>query len=518
MLRISPETLLCDLPLHGSAASRAIERAALAELLPHRLMRHAAQAVAALAQALAPHARHVWFACGPGNNGGDGLLAAALLRQQRPDLELTLSWHGQEAQLPDDAREALRQARAAGLRFTDGPPEAFDLGVDALLGLGSRGLDAGPMADWMRCLQQTPATVLCVDLPSGLDPDSGVWRNPGPALPAGPRHTLSLLTLKPGLFTADGRDAAGQIWLDRLGVAPDDASADAWLAGAGRTDARVRQQCHALHKGSHGDLLVLGGQDVSVDGIGMTGAALLAARAGLQAGAGRVYLGLLGAGSASSALDPLWPELMWRPAQASAEGELARQATTVCGCGGGSAVREVLAPLLDASPRLVLDADALNAIAARPDWRARLAERRARGQHTVLTPHPLEAARLLGCDSAQIQSDRLAAASRLARELQCVVVLKGSGSVIAAPEHVPLINPTGNALLATAGTGDVLAGLVGAYWTQLTSSACAGDAPDQALAATRRAVYRHGALADAWPAGRSLRAGELVAGITPWPG
>ena len=516
MLRLSPANPFPDLPLHGAAASRAIERAALATLPPHTLMRRAAQAVAALAQALAPHARRIWFACGPGNNGGDGLLAAALLSQQRPDLALTVSWRGEEAQLPADARDALRQARATGLRFTDGPPEAFDLGVDALLGLGSRGLDAGPMANWMRCLQQTPATVLCVDLPSGLDPDNGVWRNPGPALPAGPRHTLSLLTLKPGLFTADGRDAAGQVWLDRLGVEPDDASADAWLAGAARTDARARQQRHALHKGSHGDLLVLGGQDVSVDGIGMTGAALLAARAGLQAGAGRVYLGLLGAGSASIALDPLWPELMWRPAQASAEGELARQATTVCGCGGGRAVRAVLAPLLDASPRLVLDADALNAIANQPDWRAQLAGRRTRGQHTVLTPHPLEAARLLGCDSAQIQSDRLAAASRLARELQCVVVLKGSGSVIATPERAPLINPTGNALLATAGTGDVLAGMIGAYWAQLAGSASVDNALDQALVAGRRAVYRHGALADAWPAGRGLRAGELIAGITSW--
>lgn len=538
LLRLDPGSCRPKLPLHGSAASRAIEQAALAGLPSHLLMQRAAGAVAALARALQPHARQVWIACGPGNNGGDGLLAAALLRAQLPQTRLTVSWHGDEARLSSDARYALQQARAAGLEFADQPPEDFDLGIDALLGLGGRGLETGPMADWMRALQQTRATVLCVDLPSGLDCDSGSWRNPFEARPAGPRHTLSLLTLKPGLFTADGRDAAGQIWLDRLGVAADQLPPDAWLNAPDADPGQARQQRHGAHKGSHGDLLVLGGQDVSVDGNGMSGAALLAARAGLQAGAGRVYLGLLGAGPATPALDLLWPELMFRPAQASAEGELARQATTVCGCGGGQSVRAVLPALLEHSPRLLLDADALNALAQQADWRAQLSRRLARGQHSILTPHPLEAARLLGCDSAQVQADRLQAARRLAQEFQCVVVLKGSGSVIAAPGQIPLINATGNALLATAGTGDVLAGMVGAYWAQTAQARQTGQMPaamsqhspngglddgsgiglEIALRAACRAVQQHGALADRWPSGRGLRAGDLLAGLTPWPG
>lgn len=542
LLRLDPGSCRPKLPLHGSAASRAIEQAALARLPPHQLMQRAAGSVAALARALQPHARHVWLACGPGNNGGDGLLAAALLRAQLPQTRLTISWQGDESRLPDDARYALQQARAAGLEFSDRPPEDFDLGIDALLGLGGRGLGPGPMADWMLALQQTRATVLCVDLPSGLECDSGAWRNPFEARPMGPRHTLSLLTLKPGLFTADGRDAAGQVWLDRLGVAADQLAPDAWLNAPDTDPGPTRQQCHGAHKGSHGDLLVLGGQDVSVDGNGMSGAALLAARAGLQAGAGRVYLGLLGAGPATPALDLLWPELMFRPAQASAEGELARQATTVCGCGGGQSVRAVLPALLEQSPRLVLDADALNALAQQADWRAQLSRRLARGQHSILTPHPLEAARLLGCNSAQVQADRLQAARQLAQQFQSVVVLKGSGSVIAAPGQIPFINATGNALLATAGTGDVLAGMVGAYWTQ-TARPCRpdqmpaampqpspdgglngslngslGDGLEIALQATCRAVHQHGALADRWPSGRGLRAGDLLAGLTPWPG
>lgn len=514
MLSIIPAQLMSDLPLHGSAASRQLEQAALAALPPHQLMQRAAAAVAALARALNPHARRIWIACGPGNNGGDGLLAASLLQRQLPQAQVTVSWQGDEDRLPDDARFALQQARSAGIAFRAAPLEDFDLGIDALLGLGSRGIESGPMADWMLALQQTEASVLCIDLPSGLDPDSGSWRNAFDALPRGPRHTLSLLTLKPGLFTADGRDAAGQVWLDRLEVDPAGAKPDAWLAARPPTSHAARQQRHALHKGSHGDLLVLGGQDASVDGAGMTGAALLAARAGLQAGAGRVYVGLLGAGPATPALDPLWPELMFRPARASAEGELARQATTVCGCGGGSAVRTVLPALLQHAPRLVLDADALNAVAARSDWRRQLITRQALGLHTILTPHPLEAARLLGCGSAAVQSDRMAAARRLSDEMQCVIVLKGSGSVIAAPGQPPLINPTGNALLATAGTGDVLAGMIGACWAQ----AHAAGRAETALQATRSAVWQHGALADDWPAGLSLRAGQLLAGITPWQG
>lgn len=538
LLRLDPGSCRPKLPLHGSAASRAIEQAALAHLPPHQLMQRAAGSIAALARALQPHARHVWLACGPGNNGGDGLLAAALLRAQLPQTRLTVSWHGNESRLPDDARYALQQARAAGLEFSDRPPEDFDLGIDALLGLGGRGLGPGPMADWMQTLQQTRATVLCVDLPSGLACDSGAWRNPFEARPAGPRHTLSLLTLKPGLFTADGRDAAGQVWLDRLGVAADQLPPDAWLNAPDTEPGPTRQQRHGAHKGSHGDLLVLGGQDVSVDGNGMSGAALLAARAGLQAGAGRVYLGLLGAGPATPALDLLWPELMFRPAQASAEGELARQAITVCGCGGGQSVRAVLPALLEHSPRLVLDADALNALAQQADWRAQLSRRLARGQHSILTPHPLEAARLLGCDSAQVQADRLQAARELAQQFQSVVVLKGSGSVITAPGQIPFINTTGNALLATAGTGDVLAGMVGAYWAQTARlgrqgqmpaampqpspdsglNGSLGDGLEMALQAACRAVHQHGALADRWPSGRGLRAGDLLAGLTPWPG
>ena len=482
----------------------------------HTLIQRAGQAVARLARALTPHARSVWVACGPGNNGGDGLLAAAELHRLglATGCRVTVTWLGQEDHLPDDSRHALAVARAAGVDFATEPPEAFDLAIDALLGLGARAAAQGRMADWVERLQRSPAPVLCVDLPSGLDPDSGRWLNDGPARPLGPRHTLALLSLKPGQFTGDGRDACGQLWFDDLEVDGGRVAPDAWLT-ADTAPRTPRQQRHGEHKGSHGELLVLGGQDVGVNGEGMTGAALLAARAGLQAGAGRVYLALLGnPGEGAPRWDPSWPELMFRSARSLLDSPLAGQATAVCGCGGGTAVREVLPALLQQSPRLVLDADALNALASTPAWQQQLTQRRARQQLTVLTPHPLEAARLLGSQTSDVQANRLGAATTLAERLQCVVVLKGSGTVVAAPGLIAGINFSGNALLATAGTGDVLAGLLGAYWAQGHAQASDKAGWEQAFEAATLAVWRHGRVADRWTGG-TLTASGLVHALTP---
>ena len=195
-------------------------------------------------------------------------------------------------------------------------------------------------------------------------------------------------------------------------------------------------------------------------------------------------------------LDPALPELMFRRFEAL---DL-RQLTVVCGCGGGDAVREVLAQVLSQAPRLVLDADALNAIAADTSLHRLVQARARRKLATVLTPHPLEAARLLGSDSAAVQSGRLAAVRHLADEFQCTAVIKGSGTLIAAPTEATALNLTGNARLATAGTGDVLAGLIGARLA-------AGQAAFRAACA---AVHWHGKAADDWPDGEALTAGALA--------
>ena len=225
---------------------------------------------------------------------------------------------------------------------------------------------------------------------------------------------------------------------------------------------------------------------------------MLAASGALHAGAGRVFVALLGDLPALT-VDPDQPELMFRAPEAL---DMAHQ-VIVCGCGGGEKVKGVMPKVLLTARRAVFDADALNAIAMDTQLQTLLKARENRGYLTILTPHPLEAARLLGCRAAAVQADRLSVAGQLAERFACVVILKGSGTVIAAPGEPALINSTGNALLATAGTGDVLAGLAGAY---LARGMGAVDA-----AAT--AVFAHGHKADRWAAckpGEALTASALA--------
>jgi hydroxyethylthiazole kinase-like uncharacterized protein yjeF len=466
------------LALYGVAATRRIERIAQDTLPTHTLMQRAGLAVAQLALALAPHARCIWIACGPGNNGGDGLEAA--LHLQRWGKSTVVTWLGHADTAPQDAAASYLRALAAGVTFASMPPSQYDLCIDALLGIGAQARDSEPrMAAWIEQMNEGRAPVLAVDIPTGLQADTGRVSRHGVKA----SHTLSLLTLKPGLFTAEGRDAAGTIWLDELSTVSTGEVPTAWLSGAPETPPRA----HASHKGSYGDVAVIGGAP------GMTGAALLAATAALHAGTGRVFVGLLDGGTLT--VDPRHPELMFRDLNQLDFSAM----TVVCGCGGGDAVHRQLAKVLASPSPVVLDADALNALVLGAPLQTLLIERSQRDALTVLTPHPLEAARLLGSTANAVQQDRLLAAQQLASRFACTVVLKGSGTVIAAPGEVPFINPTGNARLATAGTGDVLAGMVGARLAGGLS----------ALEAARVAVYQHGHLADLWPADQPLSAGRL---------
>ncbi len=479
-------------PLYSVHATRSIEVAAQTNLPPNTLMQRAGLAVAQLALALAPHARRVWLACGPGNNGGDGLEAA--LHLQRWGKSPIVTWLGNAEQAPPDATLAYGRAMKAGVVFADAPPPTFDLCIDALLGIGG-GLrePEGRMAQWIHQMNASPGTVLAVDVPTGLQADTGALAH----LSVKATHTLSLLTLKPGLFTAHGRDAAGTVWLDDLFIEatlpahdPDRAPM-AWLAGAPAGSKRL----HASHKGTYGDVAVIGGAP------GMTGAALLAATAALHAGAGRVFVGLLDGGSL--AVDTTQPELMFRPVDAL---DLSAM-TVVCGCGGGDDMAELFFKIIPSAASIVIDADALNSIAKNTPLQAQLRAREQRQGATVLTPHPLEAARLLDCTVAEVQDNRLAAAQQLAQRFACTVVLKGSGTVVTSPGKTPVINLTGNARLSTAGTGDVLAGMVGARLA-------GGLAPFEAAC---QAVYEHGLAADQWPDRVPLVAGTLARRIQPGP-
>jgi len=469
--------------LFDVAATRGIEKAAAASLPPHALMQRAGLQVARLALAVTPHTGTIWVACGPGNNGGDGLEAAMHLMRWGKNPVVT--WLGDESHAPADALRSLQRARSEGVVFSDQPPAGAGLCIDALLGIGSARPPEGRMAEWIAHMLRCSAPVLAVDIPSALDANTGSSEGCVRA-----DFTLSLLTLKPGLFTAGGRDTAGEIWFDDLGIKGGTAGEPpcASLPAAPQPASRA----HASHKGNFGDVAVIGGAT------GMTGAALLAATAALHAGAGRVLVCMLANGAAGP--DAAQPELMFR----SFDALDLRHMTAVCGCGAGDEVRQVLARVCSTSARLVLDADALNAIAGDGQLQSLVQARAARKLPTVLTPHPLEAARLLGRSTGEVQADRLRAAASLAEKFNCVVVLKGSGSVIAAPGQTSVVNMTGNGRLATAGTGDVLAGLTGAV--------LAAGLP--AFQSACESVYLHGLAADQWPEGPALTAGSLARSLS----
>ena len=494
MQRIDSATV--SVALHGKASTRLIEARAQASLAEGTLMRRAGESVARLAIAIAPHARRVWIAAGPGNNGGDGLEAAIGLKQSGKDVGVWLI--ADAAALPVDAAAALKRAQQAGISIDTpaGVLSRHDIAIDALLGVGGSRAPQGALAETVRQLNALACPVLAVDTPSGLDVDTG---QPFGADCVRAQHTLALLTLKPGLYTAAGRDHAGSVWLERLGIESVDEPGDAILVGTGacRSSGNVRR--HSMNKGSFGDVAVVGGA------AGMVGAALLAARAAHAAGAGRVYVELLADAGHAPDHDPVRPELMFRPAWSEGSPKVLAGATVVCGCGGGDAVRGALPRLFSRVRRLVLDADALNAIAADTGLLSALRARAGRGLYTVLTPHPLEAARLLGCKAAEVQGDRIRAARALADRCAAVVVLKGSGSVIALPGRAPVINATGNAALASAGTGDVLAGWLGGLWAQAGDAADADTVFDIAV----RAVVEHGAAAEPMMPG-PMRAADLV--------
>jgi len=489
--------------LFDQAGTLLAEKRLASQLPAHTLMQRAGAALGQLAMAIAPHAQKIWIACGPGNNGGDGWEAACFLRNA--GMNVLVSYLPPNQDLPVDAQEAMNRALSLGIQISEPPVDLGpqDLTIDCLLGRGSSRFVTGKMAQWVEAMNKSTAVILSADMPTGLNADTGQAHqhaNGETGALVRADHTLMLLTAKPGAFMAQGRDASGQLWLDDLARNGTEKSV---LAGVqahcelNPQPTRIRRQ-HNSHKGSYGDVAIVGGDSVASRGMGMTGAAVLAASAALHGGAGRVLVSLLANDDKTHQQDFALhhPELMQRNFEALDLKHL----TVVCGCGGGLNVARVLTEVLQRSHNLVLDADALNAIARDTVLAQLLRRRSARFMPTVLTPHPLEAARLLGCSTDHIQSDRVASAAQLAAFFGCTVALKGSGTVIACQGQISRINPTGNAQLSTAGTGDVLAGLTGSKLAQGLS----------AFEATSEAVFEHGQKADAWQAQSRLTASRLA--------
>lgn len=445
--------------LYSVSEIRAIEQASLAALPAGTLMQRAGKAAARAALDMLAESwsnARILVIAGPGNNGGDALEAARLLADDGQ--QVTVLLFSDANRQPADAQQALTRARSSSVRFEDVAvasavmTQRWDLVIDGLYGIGLVRPITGTQRGLVEAINTLSCPVLALDVPSGLDADTGnIVGEEGVAVCA--RRTITFIAGKPGLHTLHGRDHAGDVQVDSLDI--DEIHfmpARAHLNGIEWFLQFLRLRQHASHKGSYGDVTIIGGAH------GMSGAPVLAARAAAKCGAGRVFAAFIGE---APAYDSGQPELMCRVADSI---DL-NSGSLVVGPGMGISrdAHDVLAKALHTQRPLVLDADALNLIATEPGLQHKLAQRNA---PSILTPHPLEAARLLQASTGEVQADRLAAARELARRFNSIALLKGSGSVIAKADGELVINPTGNPALATAGTGDVLAGICGALLAQ----------------------------------------------------
>lgn len=472
-------------PIYPTAGIRAIEALAGASAEP-TLMERAGRAAAEEAVRLTTdRSGPALIVCGPGNNGGDGFVMARRLLQAKR--QAVVAYADDPERLPPDARIAYDAWLEAGgtISATLPPPptEGWSLIVDALFGIGLQRPVTGRYAQWIDALNALPHPRMAIDLPSGLNADTGEVM--GAVFKAA--HTLTFIALKPGLLTLDGMDHAGALIVRRLDIEPENLLApDAYLVSPALFRRHLKPRPYNSHKGSYGEVGIVGGDT------GMAGAALLAARAALKLGAGRIYVGCL-----DEDLPPVdfhQPELMLRRPH-----EVFQQSSAIAigpGLGGSAAAIELVKEALELALPLVLDADALNIIAHNPALHTRLA---VRDSPTVMTPHPAEAARLLARSVAEVQADRVGAACTLAKHHNAHVVLKGCGSIIATPGGRWFINRSGHPGMATAGMGDVLTGLVASLLAQHW------PVPDALIAAT----HLHGAAAD-----RLAREGVGPVGLT----
>ena len=472
------------------------------------LMQRAAQAISLWLQRQLQAEQQVLFLAGAGHNGGDALNAALNLAAVQADVVITVwltALPEQCVPLTQQAYAKIEQAQYPNLTIKivtsehEVPPEpVVDWIVDGLFGIGLSRAITGVSARLIHLanrLAAEEARILAIDVPSGLNADHGQLmqtvqtfpedlerQNTVPQLPENnavaisAHHTLTMLGLKPGLYMAAGRDYVGEVHLAKLDV-PETAYPEpqAYLNDPACFHAALPRRSHNSHKGHYGKLAIIGGNS------GMIGAALLSARAALFSGAGKIIVGLLA--TPIQTVDWLYPELMLTSATTL---ELTQFQAILIGPGMGKVTDTLLETVLQQATPCIIDADAINQIADSAGLFDLLCQRSRNHYTTVLTPHPLEAARLLHTSVTSIQGARLAAAQKLAQKTGATIVLKGSGTVISETDQAILINPTGNGALASAGTGDVLAGVIAAFVAQGMSGYLAASA----------AVWLHGQAAD----------------------
>lgn len=442
-------------PLYDAAGARAFDRAAIDGLgLPGiDLMRAAGRASDRVRRGRYAGRGRVVVLAGPGQNGGDGCEVARLARAAGcAAVVLRVA----ERASAGDAARAQADAAAAGVPILERPDGALeddlagaDLVVDALLGTGAAGAPRGGIARAIGVVSASGLPVLALDVPSGVDASTG--EAPGPAVQAD--CTVTYHCDKVGLRIEPGRGLAGQVVVAPIGIPAGLPVAPAAVRVAAAAGL-IAPRSETGSKYDAGAVLVVGG------GVGMVGAPLLAAEAALRAGAGVVTV--LVPDAVQPAASGLLREAMVRPLGDDPAGRIAayaeRAAAVVLGPGIGrdAPADGIVRAALALERPLVVDADALWWCAADP---APLAARTA---PTLITPHAGEAARLLGCDAGQIEAHRLASARALAERTRAVALLKGADTLVQAPDGRLGVRARACAALATAGSGDVLAGVAAA--------------------------------------------------------
>ncbi len=480
--------------LYSAAQARELDRLALQELgLPGiLLMKRAGRSAFALLRQYWPVTSQIEVFCGVGNNAGDGYVLAGLAAAQGWQVQV---WEVAAERVAGDAAMARDFALESGVRLGAWQDyqalEDTQVLVDALLGTGFRGALKASLVPVIEAINARELPVLSLDLPSGLQADTGA----ADTIAVRATVTLSFGLMKAGLLTGAAPDYCSALWLEDLDLPlalTQGLSPRARVLGGADLQVVRRRRPRSAHKGQFGTLAVLGGD------LGMGGAAMLAAESALASGVGRVRL-VTRAAHVAAALARC-PELMVQGLEDTESlPALLRDCTAVAvgpGLGLSSWSAQLLEAGLQAGKPMVIDADALTLLAAQPQQLASLKS------ESILTPHPGEAARLLGCTAAEIQSDRFDALDRLAELSAATIVLKGAGSLVTSPEQPFALCRQGNPGLSGAGTGDVLTGLIGAL---LARGLPVGES-------ARAAVLLHALAGDAEAAAgeQGMRASELL--------
>jgi NAD(P)H-hydrate epimerase len=435
--------------IYAATQVRAMDQHAIevAGIPGYTLMQRAGESALALLRQQWPDANRITVLCGSGNNAGDGYVLARLARDA--GLPVNACALVDPLRLADDAARAYADFTAAGGRdseFSSACLAATDVVVDALLGTGVDRPVEGAMRDCIEAVNASGLPVLALDLPSGLDADTGLIH--GSAISA--TRTITFVALKAGLFLGDAWDCVGELAFAGLGI-PESAR-EAHTPVIRRMDqqlleAALPRRRRSAHKGDHGRVLIVGGG-------AMPGAVRLAGEAALRAGAGLVTVA-----TEAQSVAPIVagrPELICIAVKSATELERLLDAADAVAIGPGlgqsRSARDLFGTVAGCGKALVLDADALTLLAEKPrhrdDW--------------ILTPHPGEAARLLGTDAAAIQRDRLGSVRAIVSRYGGVCVLKGAGTLVAVEDLLPWVCDGGNPGMATAGAGDVLTGIIAA--------------------------------------------------------